>query len=121
MSRSVLGDDALDALVPIPATAAPVSRSEPNGRPGRVGEGSPEDRPEADATALISPKKKRGRPRGSGYGEKKSTRWQRSDGAEMRARSVHIPVDVDRRLRQRAAEEDKPVGQVIVELLERHV
>lgn len=39
----------------------------------------------------------------------------------MRARSVHIPVEIDKQLRKRAAEEDKPVGQVIVELLERHL
>jgi len=52
---------------------------------------------------------------------KKSTRWKRSDGAEMRARSIHIPVEVDKRLRRRAADEDKPVGQVIVELLEEHL
>lgn len=62
-----------------------------------------------------------GRPQGANFGEKKGTRWKRSDGVEMRARSIHIPVDVDKRLRRRAADEDKPVGQVIVELLERQL
>lgn len=131
MSRAkALGGDALDALLPSTdsSPAKPVAKSAKK----NIRTEAPEkpvvraDAPSTDAADEAPPLKrprkgKVGRPRGANFGEKKGTRWKRSDGVEMRARSIHIPVDVDKRLRRRAADEDKPVGQVIVELLEQQL
>lgn len=134
-TASALGADALDALFsPDPKTNAVA----PSGEEVRFGRGSAGSASapsgdaktttakDADSRRTRKPKRreagekprKRGRPRGVGYGAKKGTRWTRSDGVEMRARSIHIPAEIDARLRRRAADEDKAIGQVIVELLE---
>ena len=126
MSRAkALGGDALDALLSTSSSAPKPAKKETRTE-------TPAEKPaarayapsieEVDEAPPKRPRKRKvGRPRGANFGEKKGTRWKRSDGVEMRARSIHIPVDVDKRLRRRAADEDKPVGQVIVELLERQL
>ena len=109
MKKSALGGDALDALLPMnppKAKAAPL-------------EVVRDVELEASAPAADAEPKRVGRPRGAGFGAGKGTRWRRSDGAEMRARSVHIPVELDQLLRRRAAEEDVPVGAVVIEALEK--
>ena len=126
--RAALGDDALDALfspsaektqAASGAEATPPTKNDAGPQESR---GSRDGKTESGSQSAKRPqaekRKKRGRPRGVGYGTKKSTRWTRSDGSQMRARSIHIPVDLDAKLRRRAAEEDKPIGQVIVEVLE---
>lgn len=124
MSRATgaLGDDALDALFSGPRKTASTPGPQRTATPDTPSAPPAESvAPQAKGVSPPTAKRKAGRPRGANYGAKKGTRWKRSDGAEMRARSVHIPVEIDKQLRKRAAEEDKPVGQVIVELLERHL
>ena len=127
MSRAkALGEDALDALLPSSSPSAPKpakkdERVEAPAKKPAVRADAPSSKEVDEAPSKRPRSRKVGRPRGANFGEKKGTRWKRSDGVEMRARSIHIPVDVDKRLRRRAADEDKPVGQVIVELLERQL
>lgn len=116
MSRSTaLGGDALDALF-----SHDPKQTDADEKSAKQAAKAAEPEVEPAPTPKVG-KRKVGRPRGPNYGVKKTTRWKRSDGAEMRARSVHIPVDVDKRLRRLAADEDKPVGQVIVEMLDQHL
>ncbi len=119
-TRSALGKDALDALLPPDpkeSPAEPPADTQPK-KPGKPPAPAP-PRSAPPPTPTKRTRKKVGRPRGPNFGVKKGTRWTRADGAEMRARSVHIPVAVDKKLRRLAAEEDKPVGQVLVEILEQ--
>lgn len=134
--RRALGGDALDALMSggqpettlePPAPPAPPSPAVPTVEPARL-EGAVEAAPIANPAGVAEPdgremdgRPKRGRPRGPGYGEPKSTRWVRSDGEPMRSRSVHIPVELDHLLRRRAAEQDCHVGAIIVEALEAYL
>lgn len=93
------------------------AKSPPVGRKGAERRRRAKDSAAAESSPSL-PRKKRGRPRGAGFAERKGTRWRRADGEEMRARSFHLPVRLDKELRKRAAEEDKPIGSVIVDALE---
>lgn len=74
---------------------------------------------ESGSTTQPTRREGKGRPRGAAFGQEKGTRWRRADGEAMRARSFHLPQALDERLRRRAAEEDRPIGAVIVEALEK--
>jgi hypothetical protein len=113
--QSALGGDAIDALMSPQVPSSQEKPSKQNKKPN-----TPKDElADQSVNARKRTKTKRGRPPGAGFGVQKGTRWKRSDGEEMRARSFHLPLSLDKRLRRRAAEEDKPIGAVIVDALER--
>lgn len=51
----------------------------------------------------------------------KGVRVRKTDGAEMRATTVHLPVDLARRLAVYCAENDRKLSDVVAEALVRHL
>lgn len=108
--KTALGADALDALIS-PVREQPEEVVSPAVLvPDDSGEGPD-----------VQGERRPGRPRGKGFGVQKSTRWRRSDGEEMRARSIQLPMSLDKRLRERAAKEDKHITAVVIEALRAYL
>ncbi|MBZ0116265.1 MAG: hypothetical protein K8H88_04705 [Sandaracinaceae bacterium] len=112
--RTALGADALDALIS-PVREHHEQQEEASSSSAMF---APED---AGETAEMQGPRSPGRPRGKGFGVQKGTRWRRSDGEEMRARSIQLPTALDKRLRERAAKDDKHITAVVIEALEAYL
>lgn len=80
-----------------------------------------EARSEGGASSDATTSKRRGEKAARTSAPAKGVRVRKTDGAEMRATTVHLPVDLARRLAVYCAENDRKLSDVVAEVLAAHL